>query len=71
VTGSVSVLEPWTQGAPRPSFTHLGDHAFVVEPEHGAVWVVDIDGLEVVTHYDLPFRPGSVAVLAIPGAATH
>jgi hypothetical protein len=71
VTGSVSVTEPWTQGAPRPSFTHLGDLAFVVEPDHGVVWIVDLDHLEVVGHLDLPFRPGSVAVMAIPGAVTH
>jgi len=69
--GSVEVLEPWEQGAPRPSFTHLGDHAFVVDPAHDAVWVIDLDHLEVETHYDLPFTPGSAAVLAIPGAVLH
>jgi len=71
VLGSVEVLEPWAQGAPRPSFTHLGDHAFVVDPDHGAVWVIDLDHLEVETHYELPFTPGSAAVLAIPGAVIH
>ena len=71
VLGSVEVLEPWTQGAPRPSFTHLGDHAFVVDPVHRAVWVVDLDHLEVETRFELPFAPGSAAVLAIPGAASH
>lgn len=71
VLASVEVLEAWAQGEPRPSFTHLGDHAFVLDPKHGAVWVVDLDHLEVVTHHELPFTPGSVAAMAIPGAATH
>jgi outer membrane protein assembly factor BamB len=71
VLGSVEVLEPWAQGAPRPSFTHFGDHAFVVDPAHGAVWQVGLDHLEVETRYDLPFAPGSAAVLAIPGAVIH
>ena len=71
VLGSVAVLEAWQQGAPRPSFTHLGDYAFVVDPSHRAVWVVDLDHFEVETHFDLPFAPGSAAVMAIPGAALH
>jgi hypothetical protein len=71
VEASVTVIEPWVQGAPRPSFTHLGDVAFVVEPDHAVVWIVDLHAFGVVGHLDLPFRPGSVAVLAIPGAATH
>ena len=71
VLGSVAVLEAWQQGTPRPSFTHLGDHAFVVDPSHRAVWVVDLDHLEVETHFDLPFAPGSAAVMAIAAAVTH
>jgi len=71
VLGSVEVLEAWVQGEPRPSFVVLGHTAFVLDPKHGAVWVVDIDHLEVETHHELPFTPGSLAVLAIPGASTH
>ena len=71
VRSSVSVVEAWEQGQPRPGFTLYGDHAFVTDPAHGAVWVVDLDHMEVETHYDLPFAPSGVAVMAIPGAVIH
>ena len=71
VYASVQVVEAVTEGQPRPSFALLGEHAFVTDPAHAAVWVVYLGHMEVETHYDLPFAPGSAAVMAIPGAVTH
>ena len=71
VLASVQVVDAVVAGQPRPALALSGDHAFVTDPAHGAVWVVDLDHMEVETHYDLPFTPGSVAVMAIPGAVTH
>ena len=68
---SVQVVDEVVAGQPRPALALIGDHAFVTDPAHGAVWLVDLDHMEVETHYDLPFAPGSVAVMAIPGAVTH
>jgi hypothetical protein len=71
VRSSVQVLEAWGQGQPRPSFTLYDGHAFVTDPAHGALWLVDLDHMEVETHYHLPFAPSGVAVMAIPGAVMH
>ncbi len=71
VRASLAVLDAWEAGQPRPAFALLGDHAFVTDPGHHSVWVVDLDNMEVETHFHLPFAPGSVAVMAIPGAVIH
>ncbi len=71
VLASVQVVDAVVAGQPRPAFALSGDHAFVTDPAHGAVWLVDLDHMEVETHFDLPFAPGSVAVMAIPGAVIH
>jgi|GEM_PF-313970 len=71
VRASVHVTGAWVQGQPRPSLALYDDHAFVSDPAHGALWVVDLDHMEVETRYDLPFAPSGVAVMAIPGAALH
>ena len=71
VLASVQVVDEVVAGQPRPAFALIGDHAFVTDPAHGAVWLVDLDHMEVETHFDLPFAPGSIAVMAIPGAVIH
>jgi hypothetical protein len=71
VLASVQVVDEVVTGQPRPALALMGDHAFVTDPAHGAVWMVDLDHMEVETHVDLPFAPGSIAVMAIPGAVTH
>lgn len=67
----VQVVDAAAAGQPRPAFALIGDHAFVTDPAHGALWLVDLDHMEVETRFDLPFAPGSVAVMAIPGAVVH
>ena len=71
VLASVQVVDAVVAGQPRPAFALIGDHAFVTDPGHGALWLVDLDHMEVETRFDLPFAPGSVAVMAIPGAVVH
>jgi hypothetical protein len=71
VRRSIEVAHPAEGGAPRPALAVLGAHAFVTDPGHGDLVVVDLHEMAVQSRFDLPFTPGSVAVMAIPGAVVH
>ena len=71
VHGSLPVTTGLAEGAARPTLTVLGEHAFVADPAAGAVVTIDLHDLAITATTALGFRPGSVAALAIPGAARH
>ena len=68
---SRQVVAASQQGQPRPMLEVYGDYAFVTDPANARVLLVDAEQLEVEGHHHLPFAPGSVAVMAIPGAVLH
>jgi hypothetical protein len=70
IQASVRLLEDVPGQAP-PTLEVFGDHAFVTDPSHARVHLVDLGRMAVEAHHHLPFVPGSVAVMAIPGATIH
>lgn len=71
VLRSVAVVDAVASGATRPTMTVLGEHVYVADPLHAEVVEVHVDGFEVERRLALPFAPGGVAGLAIPGATRH
>lgn len=59
------------ESSPRPSLALLGEFAYLSDPGHAAVIEVDLHDFEVSRRFELPFRPASMAVMAIPGAVSH
>jgi hypothetical protein len=49
----------------------LGDWAVVGDPGHGELVLVHLHDMEIEGRFDLDIAPGGIALLAIPGAATH
>ena len=71
VGASVRVTHGAAAGEAWPSLAVLGEALFVADPEEREIVRVDVDHLEVVARWSLPFTPGSVAVMAIEGAVRH
>lgn len=71
VLRSVAVVDALETGATRPTMTVLGEHVYVADPLHAEVVEVHVDDFEVERRLAVPFAPGGVAGLAIPGAVAH
>ncbi len=71
VLRSIAVVDALEAGAPSPSMTVLGEHAYVADPRHAEIVEVHLDAFEVERRLSVPFAPGGVAGLAIMRAVQH
>jgi hypothetical protein len=68
---SVALVPAVAPGVPPASLAVLGEFAYVADPTANVVLEVHVDDMDVERRFELSITPGSLAVMAIPGAALH